>query len=483
MISSFSNSSDSPLLAALVDFCSLVLRGDIPEEVRPFFFGASLVALRKKQGGVRPIAVGCTLRRLVAKVAGKLMSSEMADLLSPRQLGYGIRGGAEAAVHAARCYLSSMPSDQGLVKLDFKNAFNSTRRDRMLEATLSFAPDIFPLVYSAYSAPSHLFWGDRLLSSAEGVQQGDPLGPLLFCLTLFPLSQRLSSRFCICYLDDVSIGGSCDTILSDLKLVEEAESLGLVLNTHKSEIISCDPSVCGRLSSSLPGALVIDPSQATLLGSPLGDIDCVSAAIQDKVSALQRMSDRLVFLSAHDALLLLRCSLSIPKLLYLLRTAPCFASDSLKEYDSVLASSLSSITNTSIDSSSAAWLQASLPISLGGLGIRSAVEVAPSAFLASAHSSSALVQSIPSSSHSILSSSLISNALTLWSSDHDSHPPTDDEAFLQKAWDRPRAESVSKRLLDNASCTADRARLLAASCREPRCLVACLANLKSWPSA
>ena len=127
---------------------------------------------------------------------------------------------------------------------------------------------------------------------------------------------------------------------------------------------------------------------------------------------------------------------------------------------------MSSITNTSIDSSSAAWLQASLPISLGGLGIRSAVEVAPSAFLASAHSSSALVQSILSSSHSILSSPLISNALTLWSSDHDSHPPTDDEAFLQKAWDRPRAESVSKRLLDNASCTADRARLLAASCRE-----------------
>ena len=245
MISSFSNSSDSPLLAALVDFCSLVLQGNTPEEVRPFFFGASLVAFRKKQGGVRPIAVGCTLRRLVAKIAGKMVRSEMADLLSPRQLGFGVQGGAEAAVHAARTYLSSMPSDHALVKLDFKNAFNSTRRDRMLEATLSFAPDIFPLVYSAYSAPSHLFWGDRLLSSAEGVQQGDPLGPLLFCLTLFPLSQRLSSRFCVCYLDDVSIGGSCDTILSDLRVVEEAESLGLVLNTQKSEIISFDPSVCG----------------------------------------------------------------------------------------------------------------------------------------------------------------------------------------------------------------------------------------------
>ena len=37
---------ENPLLSALADFCNLVLRGDTPEEVRSFFFGASLVALR-----------------------------------------------------------------------------------------------------------------------------------------------------------------------------------------------------------------------------------------------------------------------------------------------------------------------------------------------------------------------------------------------------------------------------------------------------
>ena len=34
---------------------------------RPFFFGATLTTLNKKDGGVRPIAVGCSLRRLAAK--------------------------------------------------------------------------------------------------------------------------------------------------------------------------------------------------------------------------------------------------------------------------------------------------------------------------------------------------------------------------------------------------------------------------------
>ena len=97
-----------PLLVALAEFCALVLRGDVPQEVRPFFFGASLVALKKKCGGVRPISVGCTLRRLVTKITSKRVVDDMAELLAPIQLGYGVRGGSEAAVHAARCFLSNM---------------------------------------------------------------------------------------------------------------------------------------------------------------------------------------------------------------------------------------------------------------------------------------------------------------------------------------------------------------------------------------
>ena len=85
----------------------------------------------------------------------------MAELLSPRQLGYGICGGAEAAVHAARRFLQNLPDQHALVKLDFRNAFNSIRRDRMLEAVRDLASEIYPLVYSAYSAPSNLLWGNH----------------------------------------------------------------------------------------------------------------------------------------------------------------------------------------------------------------------------------------------------------------------------------------------------------------------------------
>lgn len=40
---------------------------------------SSLVALQKKDGGIRPIAVGCTLRRLVVKVIGKKLLGDMSD--------------------------------------------------------------------------------------------------------------------------------------------------------------------------------------------------------------------------------------------------------------------------------------------------------------------------------------------------------------------------------------------------------------------
>ena len=293
------------------------------------------------------------------------------------------------------------------------------------------------------------------------------MGPLLFCLTIFSLGQRLTSVLSILYLDDISIGDPCDNITEDLEAIMEASSLGLALNTQKSEIITDSPSSRNCLLTVLPGAQTVDPSQASLLGSPIGDANCVTSAIQVKTATLQSMCERLNLLSAHDAFTLLRSSLAIPKLMYLLRTAPCFASNSLIEFDSVLAVALSKITNTPLTLSSPAWLQASLPVKFGGLGVCSAVDVAPSAFLASAHSTASLVHSILPTSLSPLFSPVVSCALSTWSSKvPDFQPPSGDDAVSQKIWDQPGVELASRRLLNGAQSSEDRARLLAASRKE-----------------
>ena len=83
LISNSARFGGKKLLAALTAFTNLVLSGNTPVQVRPLFFGATLTALNKKDGGVRPIAVGCTLRRMVAKVACRTVLERMGSLLAP----------------------------------------------------------------------------------------------------------------------------------------------------------------------------------------------------------------------------------------------------------------------------------------------------------------------------------------------------------------------------------------------------------------
>ena len=88
-------------------FCSMMLHGDIPAEVRPLFFGTSLLTLQD---------VGWSLAHCCGMYAAsfgcedceqaRLVRDEMASLLAPQQLGFGTQGGAEAAVHAASRFLS-----------------------------------------------------------------------------------------------------------------------------------------------------------------------------------------------------------------------------------------------------------------------------------------------------------------------------------------------------------------------------------------
>ena len=155
---------------------------------------------------------------------------------------YGNPLGAEAATHAARIYLQNLRPGCLMLKLDFKNAFNCLRRDTMLIAVKEMASELLPLVHSAYCNPSSLLIGNETIQSAEGVQQGDPLGQLLICLTIHRIVQQLRSEVRMFYLDDGTLGGCLDDVLHDLQTFElAAGKMGLQLNRGKSEVICEDP--------------------------------------------------------------------------------------------------------------------------------------------------------------------------------------------------------------------------------------------------
>ena len=162
--------SRSQLRLALTGFVNCLLQGHIHPQVSPVLFGGNLIALEKKSGGIRPIAVGYTLRRIAAKCANSYATNQLAGYCSPIQLGVGTPGGSEAAVHATRRFIEAMPDGYVVAKLDFSNAFNSLRRDLMLRSVLSTVPSIYRFCHLYYSNPSVLKFDDRRILSQERIK-------------------------------------------------------------------------------------------------------------------------------------------------------------------------------------------------------------------------------------------------------------------------------------------------------------------------
>ena len=190
----------------------------------------------------------------------------------------------------------------------------------------------------------------------------------------------------------------------------------------------------------------------------------VGDVIQEKTAQLCLMGDRLRLLQSHDALLL-RHSFSIPKVLYILQTASCFLSPHIEAYDSRLRSLLSDITNVNLTIDSI-WFQASLPVRAGGIGIRRAAQLAPSAFLASAAGCSEFIRQILSPRLQDAPNPSIETALTFWRHGHDEPPLSDTVSHQQKAWDPPRIRATYDALLDASHDQSTRARLLAVAAKE-----------------
>ena len=184
--------SSDLLLRLLTEVVNLLLQGEVPESVRPFVCGASIMALRKPNGSLRP-----TVRRITSKVAVELISDRARTVLEPLQLGVKTPNGCEAIVHTTRQWFHKHRLDPSkvAVAVDISNALNSLHRSAVLQSVRTHFPSLAPWVDCCYRHDSHLFTGssaacDQVIPSTRGVQQGDPLGPVLFALAIHPVIQE-----------------------------------------------------------------------------------------------------------------------------------------------------------------------------------------------------------------------------------------------------------------------------------------------------
>jgi len=396
----------------LTRLMNFLLAGKASPLLAPWLCGAPLTALLKKNGGVRPIAVGEILRRLASRLCCQFARPFLPDYFLPHgQVGVGIPGGLEAAIHAVRHSLSVLGNDNSLalLKIDMKNAFNECNRTSFLDRVSEDFPEIAPWVHWCYSQPAELRFGNRRILASTGVQQGDPLGPLLFSLVLVQfLNSNPLDEACLLslwYLDDGTFIGSRSSLQALLSCFAKfGPHFGLHINPSKCELYW----PCG--DSSYPGfppaikRINSKNSGLELLGSPVwGPPQFYDSFFSSQMDKIFNIQDKLALLEDPQVELhLLRSCLSVCKVTHILRCVPASSLGSFpSRFDFRLRECLSRILCCSV--CDGAWWQATLPFRLGGLGLRDSERSANPAFLGSCNFTRSLVARLVGSSDASMS--------------------------------------------------------------------------------
>ena len=448
----------TPLLHTLRAVINLLIFGSAPLDVAIFLAGGNLTALNKPvPGDIRPIAVGEALRHLTG-------NASVLPFEAKWQFGVAFPCGAEKIAHGLRTCIEQhwSENDFGVLKVDMTNAFNLVSRQAILSECARHFPELLAWVSWCYGQHPLLWHHLGCLTSESGVQQGDPLGPLLFSLVLNILVMKVARDsacsnlpFHAWYLDDGVIAGPRSSLCRILSLLqEEGPALGIIVNLPKCEAFSRHGLDMFPLRMKKS-----DKPSLEILGIPIGDQEFCSSFISKKhtkAKILLSLLEEVGIVDPQVALILLSLCKAFCKLVHLARATP-----------STLTSKVFALIDDDIrmtfcqcigvDMSDTAWQQAQLSPSRGGLGFRSL----------SRHSSAAFISSLCSSGFGLQSSHHLSQAIETFNSLVSPADAVSVESLLtssvsQKYLSGKLDDRVFNILL-NSSSVADKARLLSVS--------------------
>ncbi len=413
-------------LTAFHQVLQRVASGQLPDCVAAALALSKLTPLRKAGGGVRPIAAPSLLRRLAGRLLVRGRRKELAEALGPRQCAVGTAAGTELLAHTVRALTEDDP-ELVLLALDARNAYCTASRRSCLDELAEVAPELLPCAELFCARESQYYFWDgagrcHTLRATDGVDQGDPLAPLLFASGLRPHLQKLEEELpdlarvrglsprrvrVFAFLDDLAVLAPPELAGEVLPAARRLlGAFGLELRTEKTQAWS--------RTSTRPTGVDADhwrEGGLTLVGVPLGEplperglpdqtddrrVDfgtgyyeeerCEEVA-QRGAAFLDRLADLPTEASPHlpavqaAALLLRMCGAE--KFTHLLRTTPPVrVRKAARTYDDALVAAyekLASLDPLAEDQKE----QCRLPLRLGGRGLRQQETLAPAAWLGS----------------------------------------------------------------------------------------------------
>ena len=317
----------SRLLTSLMRFVNLLAAGLAPRSINQHLCSAILLVLPKTGGGFHPIMVGEVLRRLVSKCLSMHIRHKAVSILSPLQLGFGVRGGREAIVHAASQVMSANNYQKCVFVLNFDNAFNCINRKAMILEFRSHLPEVSSWLEYCYSSQPLLHFGKNTIQSCSGIQQGDPLGPLCLALTLHLVVKKIKEKLpslsmnAWCLNEGILIGSYIDLLKAHRIVQEHSVKLGLHLNRTKS-LLSIPKQYPLSQSSPLNG-IRNEHNGFCLFGCPIGSLSTCEKKTKSSIQQIKKCLKSLRDIgNAHLETTFLQSCLSLPMISNTLRTCP-----------------------------------------------------------------------------------------------------------------------------------------------------------------
>ncbi len=329
-----------------------------------------------------------------------LYRDSLADTFMPYQFGAGAPLGAETVIHMTRTMLLLHP-DWSVLKIDFKNAFNTIFRKTLFDSVAKHAPGLLSWVQANHINATKL-WHKCLdpdstecdvIWSAEGVQQGEVGGPTNFCLAVQDILNDINTSLSgmgggmlLGYMDDLTLVAHHTTINQVWhSLVSKAAAVGLQINLSKCQIYHPDMQLIAD-ELTIPSDIVKTSDGVVMLGVPIGTEEYEYTYWSDRMTEFT--SDINMACSYEDAqvaLLFLTKCVSTQLNYFTRMTDPNSQAGLLaNNMDEALCHGLNILLKKdNITTEDNCWIQARLAAKHGGLGIQSPKISHPGAYLSS----------------------------------------------------------------------------------------------------